>query len=154
MQVFSWTSVNTTLCPQALTMVFQGGGVYVRYQTQPDPCNYKNQSQQQKKSAPNEVLSMLSKYCIWLTGKWCFVPDVQPEGWDVGTVLSRPSMGITAVDETPPPSAGCTENGAGLMFVYWWNCKIPLKKKVVKNAGAKVLTSLFSSHQEFFYLWT
>lgn len=32
-------------------------------------------------------------------------------------VVSRPSVGTAAVDETPPPSAGHAEDGAGLICV-------------------------------------
>lgn len=32
-------------------------------------------------------------------------------------VVSRPSVGIAAIDEIPPPSAGHTEDGAGLIHV-------------------------------------
>ena len=84
MQVLSWSSVNTTPCPQALKTVFQGGGVCVRCQTQPDSCNCKNQSQQLTKSAPNEVLSMFSKYCTWLPRQWRSVAKGQPGGRGVG----------------------------------------------------------------------
>lgn len=49
--------------------VLQGGGGCVRCQTLPDSCNDKNQSQQQIKPTPNEVLPMSSKYCSWLPRK-------------------------------------------------------------------------------------
>lgn len=63
-QIFSWSSINTSPCPQAVKMVFPGGGVCVKCQTHPDSCNYKNQSQEQIKSTLNEAFSMLSKYCV------------------------------------------------------------------------------------------
>lgn len=94
---------------------------------------------------------MLNKYCIWLPRKWCFVSNGQPGGWGVGMVVSRPSAGITVVDETPPPPAGHTGDGAGLIHVClvakWQNPS--KKKKKIKRLGPKSLTPCFPAIGNF-----
>lgn len=102
-----------------LHMVFQGG-VCVRCWTQPDSWSYKNQPQQQIKPTANEVLPMSSKHYSWLARKRCFVSKGRSGDWGLGMVVPGLSQGTAAVDETPPPSAGHTGDGAGLICVLLW----------------------------------